>query len=342
MDINYWNWIEGDQYDEDGDLTLYGTLVPPPASIYVFDPKTGLSTQVTHLPESGEYDPTWSPNGKLIAHIVVGIGYERLYITDVATSISSPLLGAEGGNNPAWSPNGQWIAFDRTVWDDPNLYVISANGGTKRLVRESAITPAWSPSGTRLVFVDPADGKIKTISSSGDKERLVTDVGANPAWSPSGEWIAFARDGDIWKVRVNSMGEAINAPVQVTSGQGNAGHPTWSADSRWIVFHNASGADSDLWQVKATGSVPVKLITGSNGGVFSPAYSWNGRYIAYFGVEMSNNLSSMIKRPHTNVAPGLIPRIDYRITHRPNNALHTGLNQRYVTPLQGGTIILTP
>jgi Tol biopolymer transport system component len=119
--------------------------------IYAIDVKTGVVFQVTRIGGADEYNPSWSNNGKQIAHdVVVGISQD-IFITDVKTGVSAPLLGAEGGNDAAWSPNGQKIAFDR----ENSVYVVPASGGTRTLVVADAVDAAWSPNSKRLVFQMP-------------------------------------------------------------------------------------------------------------------------------------------------------------------------------------------
>ena len=139
--------------------------------ICVFDVKTGSVTRVTHIPDAGEYNPSWSNNGKQIAHDVVGGPApfsQSIYIPDVRTGVSTLLVGAEGGNNPSWSHNGKRIAFDRATVGDANLYVVPASGGTPRLVWTNATDPDWSPNSKRLVFNQPSDGSIRTVAANGE------------------------------------------------------------------------------------------------------------------------------------------------------------------------------
>ena len=202
--------------------------------IYAYDPLTGEVTQITYLEDSDEYNPSWSPNGKLVAHDVLDGDQHDIYITDVKTGVSTPLAGAEGGNDAVWSQNGKLIAFDRTPIGDESIYIIPSDGGIATPARENDVRADWAPNGKRLVFQDTTDGSIRTAPVDGGKggETTIAMSGANPVWSPDGSWIAYDDGGDIWKVRVNVLGTVFGNPIQVTSGFYDDGQPAWSMDSK--------------------------------------------------------------------------------------------------------------
>jgi regulation of enolase protein 1 (concanavalin A-like superfamily) len=158
--------------------------------IYAYDPLTGETKPISNIRDADEYNPSWSPNGKKVAHdVVAGDGSQAIYITDVKTGLSAPLAGAENGNDAVWSPSGKWLAFDLGAWSEtPNLYLIPASGGTPTFVRENAVSADWAPNGKRLVFQDLTDGAIRTTPVDGGQGGVTTIAasGMNPAWSPDG------------------------------------------------------------------------------------------------------------------------------------------------------------
>ena len=259
------------------------TLTCRTYDIYTYDTLTGETRQITNLRDTGEYNPSWSPNGKWIAHDVVRAdGDHGLYVTNVQTGVSTPLAGAEGGNDAAWSPNSLLIAFDREL--DSSLYVVPPIGGRVRLVRSDAISPAWSPTGLRLAFHQPSDGSIRTMTLNGGGVKLIAASGENPVWSPDGKWIAYEHEGDIWKVRVTLLGVPLGGPIQVTTVGTWDGQATWSADSQTIAFHSGisdAGRDFDIWTIPAAGGMATWLTGAPGFGDYDPTYSKNGRYIAY-------------------------------------------------------------
>jgi branched-chain amino acid transport system substrate-binding protein len=267
--------------------------------IYAYDPLTGAARLITkHQPGTGEYDPTWSPNGKMIAHDVVSADSHGIYVTDVKTGVSTKLIGADGGNDASWSPNGKWIAFDRRWYADPNIYAVQAAGGRRSLLRADAVSVNWAPNGKRIVFQDNTDGSIRTAPVDGGPgaETLIADYGGTPSWSPDGNWIAYSRDGDIWKVKVNVQGIVLGEPVQLTSNPFYDGKPTWSSDSRTIIYDTNFGQDSDLWSIPAAGGTTTWLSGAPVFGEYGPANARNSSTIAFAG------FSPQVQAPRTWVA----------------------------------------
>ena len=260
--------------------------------IYAVDARTGSTVQVTWSPDAAEYNPTWSNDGRLIAHDRLTSTQHDIYVTDVTTHVSSPLAGAEGGNDAAWSPNGQLIAFDRVPQGDNNIYVVPASGGERRLVVVDAVDASWAPNGKMMAFHRPSDGSLRTVHVGGDNVSLLVVSGSNPAWSPDGRWIAFSAGGELWKVRVNGSGAVDGSPVLLTAGPGYKSQPSWSQDHRTLVFHSdLGGSDFDLWTIPATGGEPSRLTGLVDHGDYDPSFS-NRSLVAFAGY---------------TVAPPLIP-----------------------------------
>jgi len=266
--------------------------------LYLLNTRTGLVEPLTTLGDTGEFNPSWSPDGRKIVHDVAGGGRNDLSITDVKTHASTPLPGGEGGNDAVWSPNGKWILFDRRWNNDLNLYILPPTGGTPRLVASNAVNGDWSPNSQRLVF--ERDGGLWTASIRGGYEKKIANAGYTPAWSPNGMWIAYDLDGDLWKVRVNAAGARLGYPIRLTRSTANEGGVTWSPDSRLIAFSSDLSGDYDIWQMPAGGGVPLRLVRTSIYGDYDPAYSGNGQYLAYAGA-----------RPPSQPYIAAFPKMDY-------------------------------
>jgi Tol biopolymer transport system component len=150
--------------------------------------------------------------------------------------------------------------------------------------------PRFSPDGREIVFATRPTGpygELEVVNLDSSKIRAVTDSNAlalSPAWSPDGRFIYFAssRGGtmNIWKISAQG-----GDPVQITSGQGDDAQLDVSSDGKRIVFStwriNTNIAQLDL-ATKTAQPNPKLLTTDPARNQNAPAYSPDGKYIAYF------------------------------------------------------------
>ncbi len=174
------------------------------------------------------------------------------------------LTSSTSGTNydPAFSADGTRIAFISTRNGSPQLFQMTATGGSQTLVATTGVTPShptWAPNGTAIGFagLKGTDSDIYTVKPTGtgmvDLTPDLTNFDANPQWSPGGITIAFDRTDatgatNIWSIQQTG----INLKQLTTSGHDS--HPSWSPDNKTIAFQ--SSRDS------VTG--PVPFVTGVN------------------------------------------------------------------------------
>src|SRR5205823_818917 len=138
-------------------------LVPSPrggtmADLFLVDPATGDSKNVTRTEADEELDPAWSPDGKSVAFMRVvahkpcslcliapdGTG-ERVLVADT---------GRSGAGSVAWSPDGTLIAYSAETPYGLQLFVVPAAGGAPRQLTHLPginVHPVWL-SADRLMF----------------------------------------------------------------------------------------------------------------------------------------------------------------------------------------------
>jgi Tol biopolymer transport system component len=213
--------------------------------------------------------PSWSADGKRIAfHSSRGGGASRVWILDLADSSITQLTHEEGRTrNPAWSPDGEEIAYYGIESGDEQIWKMPANGGPPRrltLTAEQSWNPTWSPDGTRIAFSRynvSSGGALFVMSAAGESDsgavtRPLTHRQDHrwdryPDWSPDGNWIAFAAadlegNSDIWLVSADGKVEE-----RVTRDAATDTEPSWSPDSRHIVFESDRSGNVDLWILDA-------------------------------------------------------------------------------------------
>jgi TolB protein len=132
------------------------------------------------------------------------------------------------------------------------------------------------------------EASIYAINPDGSDLKLLTSTGktaAHPAFSPDGSKIAFERDGEIWV-----MGAEGQSPQRLTDPPRYIvdTEPSWSPDAKRLVFVRSgkgSDADADLWVVGADGSNLHRLARTKHLDERWPAWSPNGRSIAFTNVK---------------------------------------------------------
>ena len=188
----------------------------------------------------------------------------------------------------AVSPNRRSIAIDVMG----SLWVLPFAGGQAQRITPDSIEvarPTWSPDSQFLAFEGYEDGPrhVYTIRRDGSDLKALTSGAFDdhaPDWSHDGTRIAFASDRfggmeTIWTVRV-----ADGDMARISAGQGAM--PCWAPDDREIAFVRAALSargrpDIGLWAVDTDGRERMLLDTSSQGVPSSPAWSANGKQIAF-------------------------------------------------------------
>lgn len=211
---------------------------------------------------SGDYNPTWSPNGKKIAFVSTRKGgFLNIWVMNADGTDQTKLTDGFWDNYPDWSPDGKYIAYQHLrpeLIDDPHarvkkkryqIKIIKANGRFIRTATaEGSIHPSWSPDGTQIAFSWGEQSKpnqICVVDAFGSSWKQLTDDSVYkqfPTWSPDGTKIAYAGGSRIWVM--NSNGE--NQKQVTWKGKDDFQfatdeHPTWSPDGGSIAFHATRG-----------------------------------------------------------------------------------------------------
>jgi TolB protein len=210
---------------------------------------------------------------------------------------------------PAWSPDARAIAYTsyRTGFQDiivSYIYEGRYSNPTAGTSEKQNFLPAWSPDGTRLAFTSNRDGnsEIYVINRDGSGLRRLTNhpaIDVTPTWSPTGQQIAFTSDRtgspQIWVM--NDDGSETH---KITN-ESKCDRPTWSiSPNNEIAYASQTGAGFDirLYDVASAKSMTVTDGIGSNE---SPAFSPNGRHIAFTSTRAGKAQIFLIDRDGKNL-----------------------------------------
>jgi len=230
-------------------------------------------------------------DGERIRGPVADRGISNLYIADydgarqLRVTISRSL-----DISPVWAPDGRTIAFSSWRSGYQDIYLLFPYGGaplqnpTKGTPGSQSYLPAWSPDGTRLAFTSSRDGnaEIYVMNRDGSGVRRVTDhpsIDTTPTWSPTGTQIAFVSDRtgtpQIYIVNVDGTG------LQRITRESYCDRPTWSPAPLNEIAYSARSGGGNIIKIFDFATRSTRPLTDAIGNNESPAFSPNGRHVAF-------------------------------------------------------------
>jgi TolB protein len=137
----------------------------------------------------------------------------------------------------------------------------------------------------RILFsrAAPSEARLFISNSDGSVERALTQPGAldyNPSWSPRGDWIVFtserAGSADLYRIHPDGTGLDRLTDDPAYDDQGSL-----SPDGKQLVFVSTrAGGRANLWVLDVATRKAWPLTSG-DGGDFRPAWSLDGKWIAF-------------------------------------------------------------
>jgi Tol biopolymer transport system component len=194
-----------------------------------------------------------------------------------------------------------------------DVFVMNADGtGQTNLTNDSInddLNPAWAPDGRRIAFAShnaaerptPANTSIRLVPVEGGEVTTLATQSSHPVWSPDGSRLAVYGAGD----HIFTIDARTGQGVQLTQGHGY--NPSWSPDSRRLIFDDRS----DLYIINNDGTGLTRL-TGSAADEIQPAWSPDGQRIAFVSNGEGNNEIYVMSLAETN---------SVRLTHHPADDL---------------------
>lgn len=243
-----------------------------------------------------------------------------------------------GDSSPTFSPDASRIVFQRGF---PSLFVMNADGSDLQSVfdatfssSEHVMTPSWTPDDGLIVFAKARPVASSILNLAFDICFFEIDattpprcIPANaqeqnfaPNVSPDRRKIAYTclwTDGlqlnvSQYYVRICVMNLDGSGIVQLTSGDFHIldDAPVWSPDGSKIAFNRQTGIDatgsyedSAVYVMNSDGSALTRLTPPSLGFCESPAWSPDGRKLAFVPLATPGKIS-IINTDGSNNADG--------------------------------------
>ncbi len=189
----------------------------------------------------------------------------------------------KGESNPRWLPDGR-LLFNSERDGDEKVYVISPYGGEGAQFfddDEAPLNGVFSPDHGRIAYTERSERADK---DEWEKKVELKDDGYY--------WEHNEQFTHIWVYDIESKEKK-----KITSGDYNHSGPIWSPDGTRIAFSsNRTGTrtylpghsdNSEIWIVSSD-SGDIRQLTNNPGPDTSPAWSPDGKWIAYTASENEN------------------------------------------------------
>ena len=232
---------------------------------------------------------------------------------DMVTGKEDIITRSEGsGIRPIVSPDGKYLVYGTRYKTETGLRIKDLKKGTdtwliypilrddqeSRSTRDLLPTYDFTPSGNEVVFTK--DGKFHRINVKSKKVKLIEfsakvdlDVGPeltfpykieddqissriimDPVISPNGKQIAFSTLTHLYLADSET-----GKHKRITKSDLGEFHPSWSPDSRSLVYVTWEASGGLIWKIKADGKSLPKKLTKTTAFYSNPVFTPDGKTI---------------------------------------------------------------
>jgi TolB protein len=266
---NFWSSLPGVITAIAGMITALAVLVTTLANLPSSEPSSSRTPEPTQAATSA------GPGGSA-----------------ASSPAGSPKTTAGPTKTPATTVEREIVFFSiRTDPDtgdrNPDIYAVNRKTGNERRLTtdpQPDSNPMWSPDGKRVAFDSlraPGDRNLWVLEPDGSYTPLTHDQRSNAyaAWSPDGRRIAWSV-GPIGSREIWVMDSRDGSDRRRLTTGGDDLWPSWNVNGL-IAFTRKGGASPEIWVVNPDDRATTARITANDGGGFDPAWSPDGKRIAF-------------------------------------------------------------
>jgi Tol biopolymer transport system component len=232
---------------------------------------------------------------------------------DMVTGKEDIITRAEGsGIRPIVSPDGKYIVYGTRYKTETGLRIKDLNKGTdtwlvypilrddqeSRSTRDLLPTYDFTPNGNEVVFTK--DGKFHRINVKSKKinmiefsakvdldigpklafpydiedEQIISRIIMDPVISPNGKQIAFSTLTHLYIADVKT-----GKHKRLTKSDLGEFYPSWSPDSRSLVYVTWEASGGHIWKIKVDGRSSPKKLTKTTAFYSNPIFTPDGKKI---------------------------------------------------------------
>lgn len=233
-------------------------------------------TRIADIHEGTNISIALSPDGQVLVTDLLG----RLWRLPAAGGGAEPLTPEdEAARYPRFSPDGRYVAYQRLVGDQWDLWLLELETGKRTALVESVFNerqPDFSVDGHSVVFSSDRSGHYCLWSveiDTGVLTQLTEEPGdaSFPAVSDFGEIAYVRRDGPTWSLRVLTAG---GVGTELTSGQPELFAPSWRPGGGVLIYNRRDSFRSSALELMLIGHEPVVKSLTDGEDVFTGRVAW--------------------------------------------------------------------